>query len=204
MTRLRPLLCWSAAALTAGLLCACGSSTGSGSGAAAVPAAPTATADALTATALQDLESALGEQGRGGFKDTFGALGLDSSAGRVVLFATDESRARELVAAAARAHPGIDTRRAEIRRSVYSRAVIDPVIRRIGEAARGTTLPFPVYTAAITADASGITVTTSKEGTTSAALREAVAKLAGSVPVSYQQGDPVRNLDATAQVAPPP
>ncbi|MFI5646307.1 hypothetical protein [Kitasatospora sp. NPDC051705] len=160
--------------------------------------------DALALTALQDLASALGEQGRAGFKDTFGALKLDPAAGRVVLFATDEPRAKELVAAASKAHPGIETQRTEIRHAAFSRSTVDPVLQKIGNAAQAGSLPFPVHTAALLPDASGITVTTTREGATSPALRKAVAELAGAVPVSYEESGPVHNLDATAQMVPPP
>ncbi|MFD7594557.1 hypothetical protein ACFV6D_16170 [Kitasatospora sp. NPDC059812] len=199
---------WSAAVLmAAGLLCGCGSSTSAGGGPAgpgAVVSSPSQQVDALSLAALQDLASALGEQGHDEFKDTFGALKLDPAAGRVVLFATDEPRARALVAAAAQAHPGVETGRAEIRHTSYARATVDPALKRIGDAAQADSLPFPVYTAALRPDASGITVTTSHEGAASSALKKAVAELAGAVPVSYEEGKPVRNLDATAQLAPPP
>ncbi|MFJ9611681.1 hypothetical protein ACIRS1_35635 [Kitasatospora sp. NPDC101176] len=121
-----------------------------------------------------------------------------------MLFATDEPRAKELVTAASKAHPPVETQRTEIRHSAFSRATVDPVLQRIGNAAQAGSLPFPVHTAALLPDASGITATTTKEGATSPALREAVAELAGTVPEWYGKSGPVHHLDATAQMVPPP
>ncbi|MFG3049954.1 hypothetical protein ACGFZP_03225 [Kitasatospora sp. NPDC048239] len=133
MARTRALSGLSAAVLL-GVALLCG---GCGSGAAPGP------------TALQDLESALGEQGRTDFRDTFGTLALDTDGGRVLLYATDDVRARELVDGAARAHPGIETGRTAIRQARYARAVTDPAIDRIMAAATAGALPLPVYTAGL-------------------------------------------------------
>ncbi|MFJ3792248.1 hypothetical protein [Kitasatospora sp. NPDC090091] len=205
MKRSHPALALPAAALLLGaLLSGCASSDASlGAGTPETAASPHS--DAAPAHAgVQDLESALGEQGRGDFKDTFGTLQLDAPGGRVLLFATDETRAKALVAAAAAAHPGIDTDRAVIRHASYARVVVDPVIDRITAAETANAFPVPVYTASLAADASGIRITTTKAGLASQALKDAVAKLAGGVPVVYEEGQPIRNMDATAEVLSPP
>ncbi|MFE2721636.1 hypothetical protein [Kitasatospora sp. NPDC059327] len=183
------------------LLSACGSVAApvTGEGAPASPLSRSAPGDA----ALRNLESAIGEQGRADFTDTFGSLQLDGAGGRVVLFATDEERARALVEAAAKAHPDIDTSLADIRRCQYSRRTVDPALRRIGDAMTSGGLPAPVYTVGMLPDGSGIKVTTTKEGTASKDLKGAVTKLAGGIRVAYEVGMPMRGLDATATLSPP-
>ncbi|MER7701920.1 hypothetical protein ABTX81_03320 [Kitasatospora sp. NPDC097605] len=152
---------------------------------------------------MQNLESALGEQGRADFKDTFGALQLDPSGRHVILFATDEGRARTLVESAANAHPGLQTSYTVIRKCQYSRGTVDPVIELIGEAAESNRLPAPVHSAAMLPDGSGIKVGTTKAGTTSKDLKDAIAKLAGGISVSYEESQPISGFDATATMGPP-
>ncbi|WP_405005716.1 hypothetical protein OHV13_17370 [Kitasatospora purpeofusca] len=159
--------------------------------------------DARTYSALQNLESALGEQGRADFQDTFGALQLDPAGRHVILFATDEGRARTLVEAASKAHPGIQTSYTAIRKCQYSRGTVDPAIKLIGEAAESNKLPAPVHSAAMLPDGSGIKVATTKAGSTSKDLKDAVAKLVGDIRVSYEESLPIHNLDGTATVVPP-
>ncbi|MFJ9950773.1 hypothetical protein [Kitasatospora sp. NPDC091207] len=183
------------------LLSACGSVAAPVTGDGA-PASPLSRSDPGEA-ALQKLESALGDQGRADFADTFGTLQLDVAGGRVILFATGEERARALIEAAAKAHPDIDTSRAEIRRCQYSRRTVDPALRRIADAMKSDRLPAPVHTVGLLPDGSGIKVTTTKEGTASKELKDAVAKLAGGILVAYEVGKPLRGLDATATMGPP-
>ncbi|WP_149030309.1 hypothetical protein [Kitasatospora sp. MBT66] len=197
----------SAAASSAGLLMSLLlSSCGSGSLSSAsdgVPESPQAPIDPITYSALQNLESALGEQGRAEFKDTFGALQLDPAGRHVILFATDEGRARSLVEAASKKHPGIETSYTAIRKCQYSRGIVDPAIKLIGEAAESNKLPAPVYSAAMFPDGSGIKIATTKAGTTSKDLKDAVAKLVGDIRVSYEESLPIHNLDATATMGAP-
>ncbi|MET8700900.1 hypothetical protein ABZW10_18820 [Kitasatospora sp. NPDC004723] len=193
---------WSAGFLTSLLLTACGSGSLSAGGDGG-PKSPPSPIDAVTYAALQNLESALGEQGRTNFQDTFGTLQLDPAGRRVVLFVTDEERARGLVEAASAAHPGIQTSYTAIQKCRYSRGRVDPAIKLIGEAAGSNKLPAPVYSAAMLPDGSGIKVTTTKVGTTSRELKDAVAKLAGDIYVSYEEGGSFENLDRTATMVPP-
>ncbi|MCG6499636.1 hypothetical protein [Kitasatospora sp. A2-31] len=187
--------------LVIGALSACGS-TAPGGAAPATSASPSGS-DALIHAALTDLESALGEQGRGPFKDTFGTLQMDAQGGHVVLFATDDARARALIGAAAAAHPGIETGWTVIRHSAYARATVDPAIERIGNAALAQSLPLPVYSAGLASDASGIKITTTKEGTTSMELSAAIRKLSDGIPVVFIEGAPIKNFDGTAEMVPP-
>nr|BEK67607.1 hypothetical protein KPHV_48340 [Kitasatospora purpeofusca] len=180
------------------LLSACGSGALPHAGDGAAPPI-----DARTYSALQDLESALGEQGRADFKDTFGALQLDPAGRRVVLFATDEGRARTLLEAASKAHPGIETSYTAIRKCQYSRGTVDPAVDLIAAAAASNRLPAPVHSAAVLPDGSGIKVATTKAGTTSKDLKDAVAELVGDIRVSYEESLPIHNLDATATMGAP-
>ncbi|MFD4909219.1 hypothetical protein [Kitasatospora purpeofusca] len=180
------------------LLSACGSGAQPRTGNGAAPPI-----DARTYSALQSLESALGEQGRADFKDTFGALQLDPAGRRVVLFATDEGRARTLLEAASKAHPDIQTSYTAIRKCQYSRGTVDPAVDLIAAAAASNRLPAPVHSAAMLPDGSGIKIATTKAGTTSKDLKDAVAELVGDIRVSYEESLPIHNLDATATMGAP-
>ncbi|MER7707100.1 hypothetical protein ABTX81_29905 [Kitasatospora sp. NPDC097605] len=120
-----------------------------------------------------------------------------------MLFVTDEGRARDLVEAASAAHPGIRTSYTVIRKCRYSRGTVDPAIKLIGEAAESDKLPAPVHSAATLPDGSGIKVTTTKAGTTSRELRDAIAGLVGGIHVSYEEGESLKSLDGTATTGPP-
>ncbi|MFD9060325.1 hypothetical protein ACFVZ3_02260 [Kitasatospora purpeofusca] len=121
----------------------------------------------------------------------------------MLLFATDDGRARSLIEAASKAHPGIETSYAVIRKCRYSRGIVDPAIKLIGEAAESNKLPAPVHSAAMFPDGSGIKIATTKAGTTSKELKDAVAELVGDIRVSYEESPPIHNLDATATMGAP-
>ncbi|MFF2954172.1 hypothetical protein ACFVVU_22875 [Kitasatospora sp. NPDC057965] len=190
----RSIAAWSAGLLASVLLSACGG---------APEPRPASPIDGRTYSALQTLESALGEQGRADFKDTFGALQLDPAGRHVILFATDEGRARTLIEAAAAAHPGIETSHTLIRKCRYSRGTVDPALDRIAAAAESNRLPAPVHSVAMLPDGSGIKVATTKAGATSKELKDAVAELAAGISVSYEESPPIVSLDATATMSRP-
>ncbi|MET8701318.1 hypothetical protein ABZW10_20990 [Kitasatospora sp. NPDC004723] len=73
----------------------------------------------------------------------------------------------------------------------------------IAEAAKSNRLPAPVHSVAMLPDGSGIRIATTKAGTTSKQLKDAVAELAGGIGVSYEVGLPIVSLDATATLSRP-
>ncbi|MFD0561555.1 hypothetical protein ACFQ2M_05625 [Kitasatospora saccharophila] len=201
MNRYRTAFAAATCIVVLSVLTAC-ASTGKAAGTAASATTATGRVDAVTYTTLQNLESALGEQGRGSYKDVFGDLELDDHGGVVKLYATDDVRARGMVKAAADAHPGIDAAKVVIIKSKYARKDVDPVIKKIGDAAQAKTLPYVVYTAQMAPRASGIEVTTDKGGAASTALKDALAALADGIPVTVAEGPELQNLPATTEPLP--
>ncbi|MFF4341769.1 hypothetical protein ACFY00_17770 [Kitasatospora sp. NPDC001540] len=187
------------------VLSGCGSTARSAAGPSRGPTAASSFppgVDALTYTALQNLESALGEQGRGPFRSVFGSLELDAQAGKVRVYATDEAKAHDLIAAAVASRPGIEAERAEVVKCRYARVDVDPVIEKIGDAAQADTLPVPVFAVRMAPGAAGVQVQTTKEGVASRELRAALEGLAGSVPVTLLEGGEIHGLDGTNLPAP--
>ncbi|MEW1911002.1 hypothetical protein AB0442_21550 [Kitasatospora sp. NPDC085895] len=120
----------------------------------------------------------------------------------VKLHATDEGKGHALIAAAAATHPGIETGRAEVAKCRCARVDVDPVIERIGNAARAGTLPVQVFAARMAPGAAGVQVRTAEGGTGSQELRAALGGLAGSVPVTLVEGREIHGPDGTDR--PPP
>jgi hypothetical protein len=140
------------------------------------------------------LAKALGDQGRGAFASIYGGLRVDEKQGTATLYATDPAKAAQLIAAARRADPGIDTRRITVRHAAYSRKVLNAELGKIMPL--GTVKPRTarasgpkIYTAAPKADGSGLTVGVDKADL--AAAKQQRRALAGAIPVTYVAAKPV-------------
>lgn len=139
---------------------------------------------------LDEIANALGDQGRGEFADTYSNLRVDSTHNRIFLYATDLQRAAEMVQAAEKARPGIDTSRIEVIKAAYAKKAIDVQLERIIRSPEvKNSADLTVYTAAAAPDGSGIEVTARPD-----ALKQAHALAAassGGIPVTVTAGTPV-------------
>ncbi|CAM5314051.1 hypothetical protein SAVIM338S_00645 [Streptomyces avidinii] len=131
------------------------------------------------------LSQAIGEQGRGAFADVYATQITDHPAGRVALCVTDLARGRLLVAAAHAADPEADPARADLYVSPYSRLTLDAAADKL----TGLEAGFPVHTVS-GERGSGLSVTTSQEGSTSAEFKSQLEKAAGGIPVTVAEGEP--------------
>ncbi|MEV4611016.1 hypothetical protein AB0K43_00235 [Kitasatospora sp. NPDC049258] len=151
---------------------------------AVAPAADTAAPPAD----LWGAASALGDQGRGEFADTWSALSLDGGRNRVLLYATDADRARQLVAAARRAHP--ETARVPVDVTVCGYSARDELAaaQRVMAAQGDGRIHLEVLGATPAADGTGILVHATAETLKSPAFARQVRAAAGEVPVRLVEG----------------
>ncbi|MFJ5547874.1 hypothetical protein [Streptomyces sp. NPDC093225] len=158
------------------------------------PAAPPTTVDGTPANTpeAEALAQAVGDLGRGAFADVYAEMRVDSPPGRVLLCVTDLAKGRKLLAAAKEADPSVDPGRADLYLARYGRRQLDAALEKVMGA--GEVAGFRVYTGTPEHDASGVVVTTSKEGAASTAFAAEARRLAGEVPVRVLAGEPVREL----------
>ncbi|MFJ1702910.1 hypothetical protein [Kitasatospora sp. NPDC088346] len=150
------------------------------------PASPATTATA--SAELQAAATALGDQGRGDFADTWAALSVDGVNGRVLLYATSGDRARELIAAARSAHP--ETAAVEVRVALcpYTAAQELAAVDRIVEAQRTGQLLLEIYGVGPSGDGSGVVVHASAEAALARDFGRQLQSVAGTVPVRLVEG----------------
>jgi len=174
---------------------ACGSATSKTVNAAPLSAGtglssgtPSPSGTATASTKLQNAASALGEQGRGAFADIYGNLSVDGDHDRVVLYATDTNRAKDLIDAAHKAHPDTVGVEIGITACSYTAQAEQEAVQRIFAAQKTKPFPYEVYSAGITPDGSGVLVATSDEGAKSKDFAQRVQEAAGPVPVKVTSG----------------
>ncbi|MHA6759157.1 hypothetical protein [Streptacidiphilus sp. PAMC 29251] len=139
----------------------------------------------------EELAQALNPRGDKTFADVFGTLVVDSPPGRVLLCVTDLDQGRKMAAAAKKKDPGIDLTRLDIDQCRYSQRTLDAAIGRLTKAVGFKAAGFPLYTWSPTSDSSGVTVTTTKQGAASKALRQKLTALSGGIPVTVAIGSAV-------------
>ncbi|MFF0744313.1 hypothetical protein ACFYVL_28335 [Streptomyces sp. NPDC004111] len=139
------------------------------------------------------LVAALGLREREGapyttYADIFSKVIVDHPRGRVALCVTDPVRGEAWVAAAGKAHPGVDTTRVDLYRGRYARHETQAARERLRDWA---SYPFPIHVVAV--DDAGLRVTTSPAGARSKEFREQLTKDAG-LAVRVEAGEPVLPL----------
>jgi hypothetical protein len=144
---------------------------------------------AQPAGSLAAIASALGEQGRGTYAGVFGNLSVNPGAGTVTLYVTSTQQGQQLIAAAKAAHPGVDASRVRVALSRYTMKALDAQVARIMRITAATTAAdLTVYTASVNPDASGITVTGSKDKLDAIRRKIAADPAASAAPVTVIAG----------------
>jgi len=151
-------------------------------------AAPTYTADhtPINTPQAEELAHAIRAQGEGRYADVYGSSITDYPVGRVALCVTDPARGRALAQAALSADPAIDLTRLDIYTCRYPERVLTRAMTKIAVSA--TIAGFPIYTAGVAPDASGVQVTTNQPGARSPALRARLQTLTGGIAVTLTGG----------------
>ncbi|MER8182269.1 hypothetical protein [Kitasatospora sp. NPDC094015] len=152
------------------------------------PAANVTTATTAPPADLWGAASALGDQGRGAFADVWSALSLDGARNRVLLYATDADRARQLVAAARLAHPETARIPVDVTVCAYSARQELAAAERVMAAGAAGRIGLEVLGATPTADGSGILVHATAETLGSPEFARQVRAAAGDVPARLMEG----------------
>lgn len=151
-------------------------------------AVPTYTTDhtPINTPQAEELAQAIRTQGEGPYADVYGSSITDYPVGRVALCVTDPARGRALGRAALRADPAIDLARLDIYTCRYPERVLSQAMTKIPVSA--TIAGFPIYTAGVAPDASGVQVTTNQPGARSPALRARLQTLTGGITITLTPG----------------
>ena len=152
------------------------------------PAPTTVNGTPANTPQAQELTQAIGSLEFGSYADVYGTVIDDYPPGRVALCVTDPARGRQMAQAAKRAHPDIDLSLLDIYRCRYTERTLQTAFRKLMNDTGPTIAGYPVYSIGPIADASGIQVETSQAGSTSKALRHAVAAELGSIPLTVVAG----------------
>jgi hypothetical protein len=155
---------------------------------AASPAAGSSTSDDVTQA--QALAQAVGnEEFNATYADIFGTVIDGYLPGRTALCVTDVARGKLLAQAAKRAAPAIDLNRLDIFPCRYSESTLQTAVRSLMAHDGPTIAGFPVYQIGPATDHSGIHLETTQAGTTSTALRHALASRLGAIAFTVTKGE---------------
>lgn len=120
-----------------------------------------AAAQAKLLNPLRELSSALAQQGRGRFADSYANVYIDAVRHQVILYTTSIPRGEALVRAVRAQHkPGVDTRLVRLQKASYSHARLDAAAGAIMRAAAKGQLAVQVSAAAAAPDGSSVQVST--------------------------------------------
>ncbi|MCD0483200.1 hypothetical protein LO771_12470 [Streptacidiphilus sp. ASG 303] len=137
---------------------------------------------------LDAAAAALDEEGRVRFADTYGSVAVDAPHRRVVLYAVDAERGRQLVAAVRRAHPATARTAVAVRPCRYAERRLEAAVDALLAAAKAHRLPYDLYTIAPAPDASGLRVEAPAAAAASDSFARALRAAAGGVPVAVAAG----------------
>ena len=152
-------------------------------------------AQQLAEVPLDAIANAVGDQGRGAFADTYSNLYVDTARHRVTVYATNLTRAAQMVAAAKKADPAIDLSLVDVVQAKYAKAAIDAGIAKIMAGVNGQrAADVSIYSAAEAPDGSGILVT-AKPSAISSTFKANLATATGTgIPVTVTAGQPGESL----------
>lgn len=178
------------------------------SGLAACTSVPSATARHATSQAspslppnqagLDTIANALDGQ-EGAYSATYSNLALSDSRDQVILYATNATQAAAMIAAAKRAHPGIDTGRIRYVHADFTHAAITAEMDAIMASASHSGPAQAIYSAAEMPDGDGILVTArpSAVGKLRAGLLRTDSEKSG-IPITVTAGSPAVGAGAAA------
>ena len=148
---------------------------------------------------LRAIAAAVDEQGRGPFADVYSALTVDAAHDRVLVYVTDLGHGRSMLAAAKKAHPGIEVQRAVLVQARYSKRVLDAAMDSVVKHTHAVRpADMTIYYVEVNTDGSGLTV--GVKPALAARLSAPLTKVAGGIPVRTVPGQPVKPA-ATAKPA---
>ncbi|MFJ6696424.1 hypothetical protein ACIQM4_10155 [Streptomyces sp. NPDC091272] len=129
------------------------------------------------------------------YYDIYSSMTVDRPPGRVALCVTDPARGRDWVAAAAKAHPGVDFARLDLYRGRWSAKEVQAAGARV--LSHAGQYGFPIRT--LSQDgATGLTVGTTPAGAASRDFRTRLAGHAGTVAVRVRAVGEILPVEGTA------
>jgi hypothetical protein len=137
--------------------------------------------------ALSKIAGALYKQGRGAFASTYSNIYVDVPHGQIRLYATNATRARQLIQAAKAAQHGINTSEIKVVTARYTKKAIDAQIASIMSAPASAQT---IYSAAEAPDGSGIQLSV-KPGTSLAQVHAAIPQVSSGIPATVTPGTPI-------------